>query len=113
MIDGICVHALDEAEIIDDAGRVRHEAADPRSALSVLMKRFDRGEHELARGISGHRAEPFAAEIFFRHRRAVQLSQFWFVVEKIDVRWGSVLKEVNDTFCFGCKMRQAERVRRR
>ena len=51
MIHGVGVHALDEAQLIDDFGRVGQELAHPGGRLAILGERFDGASISLPCGL--------------------------------------------------------------
>ena len=70
----------------------------------MSVERLNRFQHEFALGVARHGAETFAAKVFLRDRRAVQLVQTRLVVEEIDVSGSAVLEKVNDPLGLGGKM---------
>ena len=96
MVHGVGVQTLHETEVVDDLGRVRHEIAHPGAALAVLVKRFDRRQHQLAERVAGHRAKAFALDQGVGRRRPMPLDERRLVVESVDVRRPAVLKQVDD-----------------
>jgi hypothetical protein len=60
MIDRFGVHALDEADVVDDGRQVRKEIAHPRAAVASLSDGRDRRQ-KLSLGLTGgHRRQSLA-----------------------------------------------------
>ena len=72
----------------------------------MLIKMADGTEAGFIFLAAGHGAETLAAEDFGGDFFALPFSELGFVVEKVDVRRGTVLEEVNDAFGFGGEVRQ-------
>ena len=66
----------------------------------MLVKWFDRCEQQLAVGVAGHGAEPFASHISVWHWLAVELLELGFVVKEIYVGRRAVLEQVDDPLRF-------------
>jgi hypothetical protein len=62
--------------------------------------------------LSGKLGDALAFGVTFGHALAVQLDQFRFVVEEIQLRGGTRLKEVNDSFGARCEVERIDRVMR-
>jgi hypothetical protein len=96
VIDLFGVHALEKTKLIGDGAGVRHQSTRPCSALAVASEGLHRCEQELAGGITGHGAEPFAGEVTFGNRLTVESGEVGFVIEEVDVGRATVHEEVDD-----------------
>ena len=101
MVNGVGMHALNEAYLVRDRSDMWHEVADPCAALAVLLEGFNRSEEQLTVSVASHCAEALTTDVAFRHRSVVELLEFGFVVPEVAVGWGAVLKEVDDSLGLG------------
>ena len=108
MIDRLRVHALDEAKVVRDARRVRHELADPGAALAVAREAKDRAGQGDRRLIHGHAGQALAAADVLGKLLAVLLVEQRLVIEKILLRGAAALKEIDDALGLGGEVRRTE-----
>ncbi len=96
VVDGLGVHALDEAQLVGQRGGVRHQLAHPRAAFAVLLE-LERTAGERDRGlVDAHAGEPLAAADVVGQLFAVLFVQQRLVVEQVLLRRPAALEEIDD-----------------
>ena len=106
MIDGVGLHAFDEAEVIGDGGGVGHEGTDPGATLAVVFEGFDGSEEEFIFGVA-HRGKAFSGDVLCGEGLTVHRLEFGFPVEEIHVGGAPVHEEVDDAFGLWRVVREA------
>ena len=107
MVDGLGVHALDHAHVVDDMGQVVQRLAQPSAGLAVageLERTRGAGERFLA---GGHRGLALGRVNGFGHLLPETLGQVRLVVEEIHLRRAAGLEQINHPLGLGRKVRQA------
>ena len=106
VVDGICVHRLDDADIIGHFCNPRQQFADPRARLAVLGKFKNRRREREGRLPGSHPGEALSlgfqitVEIF-----PEAFLQFRLVVEQINLRRSADERYVNRPLRFWCDLR--------
>ena len=104
VVDGLGVHRFDDGDVIDDAGGVREEFADPSAVLTVsfeLEHRRDAGERFL---LAGHPGEALPLADALGQLRAVEFPHRRVVVEGVDVRGPAGEEQVDHPLGFWAKL---------
>ena len=107
VIDLLGVHRLDEAEIVDDLRRVRHQLADPGPRLSILLESECRWRDRERCLIRAHGGEPLALPDRVGQIHSPHFRELWLVVEELQLRRPAALKQINDSLGLRSKVRQA------
>ncbi len=109
MVDGLGVHALDEAQVVGNLGRVRQQIAQPGAALAVLLKLERRTDQRQARLVARHAGQTLLAANFGRQLGTVLFVQQRLVIEQVDLRRPAGLKQKNDPLGFRREVRPLRR----
>ena len=98
------MHRLDHADVVDDAGQVRQQVANPRTVLTTSVHGSDRGDNGEAVLPGRHTRHALIAADRGGQFCAVQLPERGRVVEQVDMRRSTRLKKVDDPPSPGRKM---------
>ena len=113
VVDGLRVHGTDDAPFVGFRGHVRHQFTEPVTGLAVLLELEDRRSHREVLLARGHRRQALSLtdrfwEVLAAHRLELRLR-----VEKVHLRRGAGLEQVDDPFRLRFEVRETEpRVRR-
>ena len=108
VVDGLGVHALDDAELVGDGLDPGQQIADPRALFAAAFAGFQ-GRHHGIRGLAaGHSGEPLRTLHAGRKLLAGVLVKHRFVVEEVHVREPAALEQAEHAFRLRRKMRQAQ-----
>ena len=105
MVDGLGVHAADEAHVVHHAGRPGQEFADPHAATAVAREaELRRGDGE-ARLAAGHGGEALAHAHRVGQVAVIPLPHDGLVVVQVHLRRSADHVQVDDLLCLGRVMR--------
>ena len=107
MIDGLGVHALDHAQVIDELGHMLLRLTHPRAGLAMPRK-VQGARRAGKRFLPGrHRGFPFGRVNGLGHFLAMPRGKVRLIIEQIHLGRAARLKEIDHTLHLGCKMRKA------
>ena len=106
VVDRFGVHRADDADVVGDLSVPWQQVTDPLAGLAVLSKRHERLGDRKRLLSRRHAGQTLAAPNRIGQLLAIQFFQRWLVVERVDLRWGARLAEVDHAFCRGRKMRR-------
>src|SRR5579864_1184951 len=98
-------HGADNAHVVDHRSQLRKQVAYRYAALAIRLELPGRGQQ-----IAGWRELEF--RLGKRQRLTVAFGQFWFRIERIDMRYAAVQEKENDALRPGGKVRRLRRQRR-
>src|SRR5690606_41074124 len=104
MVDGFCMHRLNNTEIVDYLRRMVENVAYPSPRFAVLLEPIIGSYQGKGRLTSSHPCQslPFTDRVrqFLPH----VLIEEWFVIERFQLRRRTVLEQVDNPLCLGSKM---------
>ena len=112
MIDGLGDHRSDDAQVVDDPGRVRQEIGDPRAAGAVLLEPELRTGERQRRLVAGHARQALALPHRVRQLFAVALVEHRLVVERLHLRRAAGHEQVDDALGPGRHVQRRRRAHR-
>ena len=101
-----------DAQVVDHAGGVRQQVADPGAALAVAPKRAA-GAEQLDAVAAAHEGEALALDVALRDRLAAELLQLRFVVEQLELGGPAGHEQENDVPGLGRDLPAAQHARPR
>ena len=96
VVDGVGVHAADEAHVVDHLGRVRQQLADPHAALAVLGELVLRRRDGKPRLAAGHGRQPLALADRVGQVLVVPCVHLRLVVVEVDLRRAADHVQIDD-----------------
>ena len=95
VVDGLGVGGADDAELVDDLGRVREETAHPRPAPPVLLEINERAHERERRLVRDHAGVALRAPHRVGDLLSVPPRQRRLVVEELELRRPAALEQVD------------------
>ena len=105
VVDGLGVHAADEANVVDVLGQIRQQFADPHAGLSVLGELEHRGGDGKPLLAGGHRREPLAHANRVGQILVEPLLHLGLIVEQVHLRRPADHVQIDDVLGLGCEVR--------
>ena len=104
MVRHLRIHRADDRDVVRVRRRLRKDLADLEATLAVFL--------ELKRRRKRRSGLALGAEILAWQRLTRVLRQQRLGIERVHVRRTAVQEEMDDAFCFGCKVRRPRNRRR-
>ena len=109
VVDRLGVHRADEAELVDDLGRLRQELADPGADCPCRRELEDRAGQRQGRLVRRHARQPLPHPDRVGQVLAVHPVQQRLVIEQVELRRPAAHEQVDDPLRPGRKVRRRAR----